>query len=418
MALNSETSVCNAARSEGVTRGVAGVTNSQNAVGIQRTSVTRVGSCRPVSDTEAVQRRNALSQLPNHSSWKAAISQTDKGGQIHPSRRALILHPNKGCQIHPSRRDLIMHPDRMPFVVNDTFSGVGKQETHFTTRSGSVLFWSLTDVSKAYLAGSLMAKVAEWRPETLLLASERSVQCAQGCGTQESSVRDGLTACGYYVEVASSSSGRCLIFATTIPLLSQVRTLCPNDYSCIIEAHLKNVTIIGALAPGWSAVDEQSVAMYIRSMDVVRTLRGSFENALAEVVQCARRRNSAEGVVPIVLLGDMQVAVNQDPRLIPYASRSSKYLDEEACRGLVETLGKLQLKDVFDVESAVSRQHGVSVGCVTYFPSERCRTTGKGLKLDYLMVSETLMAVGRNQGLYIEEAHSQFFGMDSILHSG
>ena len=54
---------------------------------------------------------------------------------------------------------------------------------------------------------------------------------------------------------------------------------------------------------------------YIKSMDVVRTLRDSFENALAEVVQCARRMNSAEGETPVVLMGDMRVDPLHKPKI-------------------------------------------------------------------------------------------------------
>ena len=93
MTLNSETNNPKAVRSEGVAPCVAGVTNSQNAKGIQRTGDTRVGSCRPADDAEAVQRRNALSHYP-----------------IHPSRRAMILHPESG----PG-----------PVVVNDAFMAKG-----------------------------------------------------------------------------------------------------------------------------------------------------------------------------------------------------------------------------------------------------------------------------------------------------
>ena len=419
MAPNSETSDCEAVRTEGVTRGVTGVTNSHSVADTKHASAACVGPCRPDVNSEAVTSNQARLGLSPEGA--EAVQRRNALYPIHPSRMALISRPvipeGRAGYIHPSRMALITRPegDTPHAVQNGAVKGPLSQTQLLVTRSGSVLFWSLHDANLAVTAGSLMARIADWRPETLLIASIQGFRHTQGLGSKRTAVEDGLAAYGYLVEVVVSSSGRSLLFATMVPLLRQIRTVCPNGYSCIIEAHRKDVTIIGVLAPGWDTSYDGGSSAGTEDVNAVHAHRASFEEAMLGVVRAAQLRKSSLGdEIPMVLMGDMQISVRQDLASIPNTSQKSMYRDETACQRFEKTLDRLQLKDVFMPSPVEDRARNVVGGHVTYFPSERCRALDKGLKLDYLMVSEDLMAEERQQGLCLEEAHNQFFGQDSL----
>ena len=95
MAPNSETSDCEAVRTEGVTRGVTGVTISHSVADTQRASEACVGPCRPDVNSEAV------------TSNQARLGLSPEGAEAVQRRNAHIaLYP-----IHPSMMALISRPE-------------------------------------------------------------------------------------------------------------------------------------------------------------------------------------------------------------------------------------------------------------------------------------------------------------------